>query len=346
MVKTCFPTLRGNARLREQFGDRLMKGAMAHAYLIQGEAGTGKKTFARLLAAALSCEQRDKDGVPLPCGECNICHKILTGISPDVKILTRGDHATIGIDTIRAIKEDMILSSVESEKKVYIINEAEKMTPAAQNALLVGLEEPPQDVVILLLCEEASALLPTVRSRVQTVHMELFCQEQLAAFLRDEPKARRVRAESEEKYFGILAASGGSLGRAMALLDRREMSALSSRREVVATVLATVHNRMRYVDLYAAMMQLGNKRQELLEDLRLFCVAVRDLIVLKRDEAAPLSFFGSRQEAQQRSEKSSLRTLYAMYDALQEAIKQLLQNANINVVKTALADALRQAPVK
>ena len=198
-MKIYFPTLMGNDRLKQQLGERVLQETVAHAYLIQGEAGSGKRLLAHLLSAAMCCEKRTVDGVALPCGECLTCQKIMANATPDVTIISRGENATIGIEAIRRAKEDMYLSATENDKKIYIIEEANKMTVAAQNALLIALEEPPRDVVILLLCDDASSLLPTVRSRVQTLRMSLFSPEQMAAFLASNPKAQRLRAESEEK---------------------------------------------------------------------------------------------------------------------------------------------------
>lgn len=345
-MKSYFPTLMGNERLKQQFGDRILQGTMAHAYVIQGERGTGKRMFARLLAAALCCEKKGEQGVPLPCGECPSCRKILSGNTPDVTVIERGENATIGIEAIRRAKEDMYLSSTELEKKVYVIYEASKMTVAAQNALLIVLEEPPRDVVILLLCEDGSALLPTVRSRVQTVRMSLFSGETMRAFAAADPRAQRLRAESEEKLADLIASAAGSPGQLLSLLERKEMNAVVAQREAVLSVLGAVHSRMRFSDLYEALSLLHTKRGELVEDLLQMTLALRDMILLKRDERAPLCFFGNEEAAQERSSRLSLRALLSIYDATQEAIAELNQNANIGVVMASFADALRAAPTK
>jgi DNA polymerase-3 subunit delta' len=346
VVKTYFPTLMANDRLKQQLGDRILQDTVAHAYLIQGEEGSGKRLLAHLLSAAMCCEKRGVDGVPLPCGECNTCRKIMADGTPDLTIITRGENATIGIEAIRRAKEDMYLSATENDKKIYIICEANKMTVAAQNALLIALEEPPRDVVIFLLCDDASSLLPTVRSRVQMLRMSLFSPAQMAAFLSGNAKAQRLRAESEDKLVELITAAAGSPGRALSLLERKEMGAVSARRECVLALLAAVHSRMRFCELYEAMSALSTKRPELIEELSTLLLALRYLILLKRDEDAPLCFFGNREDAQSRGEKMSLRSLFAVYDATQAAILQLNQNANVGVVVASLADALRAAPTK
>lgn len=345
-MKAYFPTLMGNERLKQRLGERVLQNTVAHAYLMQGEAGSGKRLFAHLLASALCCEKKAEDGVALPCGVCYSCQKIMADATPDLTIIERGENATIGIEAIRRAKEDMYLSATELDKKIYIIYEANRMTVAAQNALLVALEEPPRDVFIFLLCDDASSLLPTVRSRVQTLRMSLFGASQMADFLSANPRAQRMRAESEEKLSDLIAAAGGSPGRALALLERKEMGALSAKRECVLAILSAVHSRMHFVELYEALSGLSTKRQDLVAELSGLLLALRDLILLKRDSDVPLSYFGNRAAAQERSEALSLRSLFSIYDATQAAILQLNQNANIGVVIASLADALRAAPSK
>ena len=155
-----------------------------------------------------------------------------------------------------------------------------------------------------------------------------------------------MKTESIEKYGDLLAAAAGSPGRALALLERKELNVVSQRRECALAVLDAVHSRMRFSELYEALSALRNKRQSLIEDLTELTVATRDLILLKRDELAPLCFFSDREQAQMRSERLSLRALFAIYDATGEAILQLQQNANVGVVSASLADALYTAPSK
>ena len=89
-MKPAFVHILGNLALRERFRDDILDGALSHAYIIEGEKGSGKHLFAKELAAALSCERKDEDGVPLPCYECPSCRKILSGNSPDLMSISTG----------------------------------------------------------------------------------------------------------------------------------------------------------------------------------------------------------------------------------------------------------------
>ncbi len=345
-MKAFFPTLQENERLKQQFGEQILRGTMAHAYLIQGAKGTGKSYFAHLLAAALCCQKREQDSLPLPCGECESCRKIMADGTPDIRNITRGENATIGIDAIRLIKEDMYLSPTEQEKKIYIIHEAEKMTAAAQNALLIALEEPPANVAIFLLCEDAASLLSTVRSRVQSIRMSLFSPEQLTLFLQDNREAKRLRENDPARYQEIITAAAGSPGMALSLLQQKNITALLEERKVITDILSRINTRTQYARLHEATARLSTKRQDLIQELSSLMLAIRDLIIIKKDEDAPLCFWGNREIASETAATFSLRCLLTVFDAAREAQLQLSQNANLHTVITSLNSTLFHAPTK
>lgn len=334
-MKRFFPTLLKNERYKAQFGEHILHKTLAHAYLLQGPRGTGKNLFAHLLAAALSCHHREEDGAPLPCGVCPACEKILSDKTPDLHHVSLGDAASIGISAIHAIKDDMYLSATEMEKKVYIIHDADKMTVAAQNALLIVLEEPPPDVVIFLLCEDAASLLPTVRSRVQTVRMSLFTEEELDRFL-STARGGRPSTVDELHYRHLLTAACGSPGKALSLLQSKELNASYAEKERAAGILAALGARADFLRIHEATAHLSTKRAELSEELQMLLLGVRDLILLKREERTPLLFFASQEEAEACGGTLSLRCLFDIYDKTTEAVAQLRQNANVNTVLTVL----------
>ena len=339
-MKQLFPTLFRNTALAEQIGRRVLANTLAHAYVIAGPRGTGKRHFARLLAAAVSCEEQKKGDAPLPCGHCSLCRKILETGTPDLKILSRGDAATIGIDAVRKLREDVYLSPVECEKKVYIIEDADTMTAAAQNALLIVLEEPPADVLILLLCRDVSLLLPTVRSRVQTLRTESFPREELDAFLSREIAAKRLKESDPTTYDAILTAANGAPGEALRLLQKAEQTALSESRETALALLSALGARGGYSDLLSATAKLPTKRNECIEELNLFLLSVRDMILYKRDPNSELCFFPNRAAAEEMADAFSLRRLFSIWDVVFDTLTSLSENANLHVALSAMCDAL------
>lgn len=181
-MREYFPELVGNGRLCARIGEELTQGRLSHAYLLAGPPGSGKHTFALQLAAALACEMRDEDG-PLPCGKCASCRAILGGRDPDVITVSRGDRATLGVEQLREVLDQLYIAPNWHEDKIYLIEDAQTMTAQAQNALLIALEEPPRHVRFLLLCTEPEAMLETIRSRAPMLRMAYISPELMQEWL-------------------------------------------------------------------------------------------------------------------------------------------------------------------
>ncbi|MBI4278614.1 MAG: DNA polymerase III subunit delta' [Armatimonadetes bacterium] len=139
---------------------------VAHAYAFIGPSGVGRTAVALAFAQLLNCERR---GTMEACGACGPCRKIREGIHPDVRVIPGEEGKAIGIDEVRALKHDAVFAPYEGRWKVYILRDAETMSPPAANSLLKLLEEPPERVVLILIAESTGSLLPTVVSRCQLV---------------------------------------------------------------------------------------------------------------------------------------------------------------------------------
>ena len=205
-----FDGLLGNERLKENLTESLAKGHISHCYLISGPEGSGKRTLARLLAAAILCQGRDK-----PCGVCTPCRKVLDGSHPDFIIVDDPEKKIVPVELIRQARADMFIQPNESEHKIYEFPRAQDMGLPGQNALLKVLEEPPAYGVFLLLTDNPDKLLPTVRSRCTELKMQSLPPELLQKQLREDfPKA------SQEDMEAAAVRGGGFLGQARALLSQ------------------------------------------------------------------------------------------------------------------------------
>lgn len=341
-INKCFPQIRGNAALRMRISrDITSDGGLAHAYIIEGRPGSGRRTLAVNIAAALCCERASKDA-PLPCGECASCRKILAGISPDVITVARENgRASLGIDAIRALRTDVYIRPNELEYKIYIIEDADTMTAQAQNALLLTLEEPPAYLVFLLIAESSQSLLETVRSRAPSLRMQPLPPETVAEIAAERsPEAARLKLEDEAAFRGVIMSSDGSAGRAISLLSGKEKDAVTARRRTAEDFCRTAAARGHGQELLSLLLPFSSGKREdaalLLDDISL---ALRDLALLKKSENAPLRFFTDRDEAVDICGGYTLARIISLYDAAENARDLLSRNANTRLTVFGLMQA-------
>ena len=159
---------------------------VSHAYIINGEKGSGKKMLANIYAQTLQCQTKGTE----PCMECPSCKQAMNRNQPDIIYVTHEKPNTISVEDIRGqLNGDIMIKPYSSPYKVYIVDEAEKLTVQAQNTLLKTIEEPPMYAVILLLTTNAGMLLPTIQSRcvkldlkpVSSANIKTYLMEQLEA---------------------------------------------------------------------------------------------------------------------------------------------------------------------
>ena len=157
-----FAQIVGQRHVTQTLANAVKAGRIAHAYLFCGPRGTGKTSTARALAMALNCE---RGPTPEPCGECEICRRIVAGSALDVIEIDAASNR--GIDEIRELRERVGLAAADARTKIYIIDEVHMLTGEAFNAFLKTLEEPPRHVVFVLATTEPHRVLPTILSRCQ-----------------------------------------------------------------------------------------------------------------------------------------------------------------------------------
>lgn len=172
---------------------------LAHAYLFEGDQGTGKEAMAQWFAQHLFCTNLQNG---YPCGKCNNCVRIKEQEHPDVfEIKPEGQ--TIKVDQMRALQSELSKSGFETNKKVVIIQQAETMNVNSANSLLKFLEEPPQGLTLLLLTQALGKILPTIRSRCQVIHFQALSAEKLQQRLLADgitPKTAELLASLTNSY--------------------------------------------------------------------------------------------------------------------------------------------------
>lgn len=340
-MKLAFPNVVANEPLRRRLQDDLLRDKLSHAYIIEGPTGSGKHLLALQLAAALSCENRRMQDLPLPCSVCPSCKKILGKYSTDVIFKNRGDKATLGVEVIRDLRQDVYIPPNDNATKVYIIEEAHLMTVQAQNAFLLTLEEPPAYVLFLLLCENASRLLETVRSRAPVLRTEPIAPQEIGHYLcTTNAEAKKLRESATQEFDEILASADGSIGRAIALLDSKRRRPILQKRQLARDFVTLCTGRKESGAAIQYLNRLGQKREEIAEQMGTTLLCLRDLLLCKQTENAPLCFFADREEACALAYHFTTPELLMLCEHVQNVIDRLQANANVRLTLTAFASGV------
>ena len=336
-MKTIMPDLVGNRALAKKLGEELLSSGISHAYIIGGAKGSGRHTLARLIAASIACENKENGALPLPCHRCENCRKIFSGISPDINVIGLGDKATIGVETVRELKLDVLKAPNDLEVKVYIIEDADKMTHAAQNAFLLTLEEPPPYILFLLLCERPEDMLETVRSRAPVFRTEPLSAECIDEYISKDETVANLKNTSPDEFYEIIMASDGRIGRALELCSPDKRAEIIKARGHAKRFISAMSGRPSGTALLDIIEEFPAKsRPELLRRIDLITSALRDLIVLKKSEDAPLCFYHDREAAIELSDLFTVSSLLSLISACEDARNAILRNANVKLTITNL----------
>jgi DNA polymerase-3 subunit delta' len=250
-----------------QLRNALRSGTIGHAYLFAGPKGVGKAVLARAFAQAVCCSNLNERDPSEPCGHCRSCRNVARGAHPDVERIDLeaqlhlaekpGRGANLSIETMRRLRATASLLPLEASRRMLIVDDAETLLEPAQQALLKILEEPPPFVTIILLADEAEALLETVRSRCQLVAVRPVA----IGVIED---ALRNRGVSSELAREIAELSRGCPAWAMAAAEGRSELQLSRQARETAQSWIEAAPYERLVTAYRLGEQYTKRRGEVI----------------------------------------------------------------------------------
>lgn len=312
-----FADIVGQEQLKEHLENAIKMNKVSHAYIINGERSAGKEFIAKTFSMALQCENRQDYE---PCQECHSCKQALSSNHPDIIFITHEKPGTIGVDDIRSqINNDVVIKPYSGPKKIYIMNEGEKMTVQAQNALLKTLEEPPEYAVILILTSNVETLLPTILSRCVVLNMKPVRNDQIKKFLMENMEIPDYKADI------CVAFARGNVGKARLLAKSEEFDKV---KEEAITLLKYI-GEMELNEVVAAIKKINEYKFDVNDYLDILSIWYRDVLLFKAThDVNHLIFREEIQYIRKVADKSTYEGIEKIIDALEKSKQRL--NANVN----------------
>lgn len=303
---------------------------VSHAYILNGERGSGKKMLADLFAMTLQCEEH----TPNPCGECHSCKQAKSGNHPDIIHVKHEKPNTISVDDIRTqVNNDIVIKPYSSPYKIYIIPEADLLSVQAQNALLKTIEEPPVYAVIFLLTENAESLLPTIMSRCVMLKLRNIKTTLIKKYLMEQMQIPDYQAD-------ICAAfAQGNMGRAIMLASSEHFNEIKEE----ALQLLRYINEMEISEIVSAIKKIGTYKLSVNDYLDIIMIWYRDVLIYKATkDVNGIVFADQLKYIKDRANKSSYEGIEIILDSLEKAKARLKANVNFDLVMELLLLTIKE----
>lgn len=324
-----FSEIVGHEQIKEHMQAAIRDKKPFHAYLFQGEEGVGKEALARTFAAGLQCQSESADK---PCKECVSCRQMESGNQPDVIWVTR-EKASLGVDEIREqLCNTMDIKPFSSPYKIYLVPEAEKMTEAAQNALLKTIEEPPEYGIVILMTSNISALLPTIQSRCLTMEFRPLSTVVVESYVKEHCQVPDYQARASAAF------AQGNLGKAMRYAKSEDFI---ERKDHIISLLRHVE-QMDLSEMLAVIKDLGTRKDEVRDYIDLMVLWYRDVLLFKTTKDINQLLF--QDEASYISREASHRSYEKIEEILQafeKAKVRLRANVNFDITMELMLLALK-----
>lgn len=319
-----FKDVVGHKDILKYISSAVENNRVSHAYILNGERGSGKKMLANLFAMTLLCETGDNE----PCGKCHSCKQAESGNHPDIIRVTHEKPNSISVDDIRTqVNNTVDIKPYQGPYKVYIIPQADMMTPQAQNAILKTIEEPPSYAVFLLLTENAETLLPTINSRCVMLKLRNIKDTLIKKYLMENLEIPDYKADM------CTAFAQGNMGRAIMLANSDHFNEI---REEAVQLLKHI-NEMELNEIVAAVKNISVYKLEITDYLDIIMIWYRDVLLYKATkEIGKVVFKDQLQSIKEQARKSSYEGIELILESLEKAKARLKANVNFDLVMELL----------
>ncbi|MBO8157648.1 MAG: DNA polymerase III subunit delta' [Bacillaceae bacterium] len=307
----------------------LKKDRLAHAYLFQGPGGTGKKDASLLLAKSFFCPNRK--GAE-PCHECRECTRIDSGNHPDVHWI-KPEGQSIKKDQILHLQKEFTYTGLESNQKVYIIDQADTMTVNASNRLLKFLEEPSRKTIAILLTENSQSILNTIRSRCQMIAFKSLPAEQL--------KKQLLEKGIPESTARLCSTLTNSIDEAASL---SEDEWFAKARKIVIKLIETLHDEKSeaYLFIHKLWMEHFGNREQLALGLDLLLIWYNDFIQFQIGREQAIVYEHEKEKYKNYAYMLSVKKAREALENILEAKRKLMANVHSTLVMEQLVLQLQR----
>ena len=327
-----FKDVVGHKNIIQYIGNAVNSGMVSHAYILNGEKGSGKKLLANLFAMSLQCENREPDGDA--CGKCRSCRQALSGNHPDIIRIHHEKPSTITVDEIREqVNNDIVIKPYSSKYKIYIIADGDMMNVQAQNALLKTIEEPPEYAVIMILTENADTLLPTIRSRCVMLKLRNIKDQLVKKYLMEHMEIPDYKADI------CVAFAQGNMGKAISLATSEHFNEI---KEEAVKLLRNIDG-MQADELAEAVKKCSEFKMDITDYLDIIAVWYRDVLIYKSTKSVDRVVFSDQMRPiRERASKSSYEGLELILEAIEKAKARLKSNVNFELTMELLLLTIKE----
>lgn len=297
----------------------VIKDRVAHAYLFEGPRGTGKRELALYYTKVLLCENVVDAN---PCGNCRNCKRVDSGNHPNVYII-EPEETSIKKHQIQQLQEEFAKTAVENNRKIYIIDHADKMTTNAANSLLKFLEEPISITTAFLLTEQVQQILPTIQSRCQSIHFNplpvRFFEEHLQQKDLQPALIPLLARITNSEQVAVQIAQEEWFAQARALVIELYEALVTTKKD---SLLVIQQNVSRQFD--------SKEKVQLMLDM--LVLAFKDMLYIYAEQDNNIVFRSEEALMRQALNRYSLEKITTCLEKILDAKKRLTSNANMVLV--------------